>query len=88
MAGCQVEVDCGFCATKWRSVEACVEWCTANLDEAAAFADDCRDAWAGMHACVGVLSCEDFTDWCLKDPPAAYPCEGADQELSFECKGQ
>jgi hypothetical protein len=88
MTACQVEVDCGFCGTQWKSVEACIEWCTANLDEAAAFTDACRDAWAGMHACVGQLSCEDFSAWCMKMPLRDYPCLGADENLSFECEGQ
>jgi hypothetical protein len=90
MAGCQVEFDCGPCegGTAWESVEACVDWCTANLDKAGGFSLACRYAWRGVHECVGALSCEGFTSWCAKDPPFEYPCFSEDEEQSFECAGQ
>ena len=90
MAGCEVELDCGPCAggKPWKSVEACVDWCTANLMKAGLFSFSCRSGWQGVHACVGALACDGFDQWCAKDPPFAYPCYRADVAQAFECEGQ
>jgi hypothetical protein len=69
-------------------VETCVEWCTGNLDLAGEFSLACRGAWRDSHACIGTLTCEEFTAWCAREPPDDYPCIGADEALSFECQGQ
>jgi hypothetical protein len=41
-----------------------------------------------MHECVGGLTCEDFTAWCSREPPKAYPCLAEDERLMIECAGQ
>jgi hypothetical protein len=87
-AGCQVEVDCGFCSTEWEDVDECIEWCEANLVKAGEFADFCQAAWENVHACVGTLDCDEFADWCDREPPFDYPCITEDQTLEFECEGQ
>lgn len=83
-SGCVVEFMCGM---EWASERECVQWCEANLEKADAFSPFCHDAWAGVSACLGTLTCEEFAEW---DAPAMfpYPCSEADVVLEVECKGQ
>ncbi len=82
--GCAVEFMCGM---EWMSEEECVTWCEANLEKAYAFSPFCHDAWEGVSACLGTLTCEEFAEW---DNPMVfpYPCSDADTILAVECKGQ
>ncbi|MCA9709916.1 MAG: hypothetical protein KDK70_29020 [Myxococcales bacterium] len=82
--GCVVEFMCG---TEWSSEDECVTWCETNLDKANAFSPFCRDAWEALSACLGTLTCEEFTEW--QDPAMfPYPCSDADAILNVECEGQ
>jgi hypothetical protein len=82
--GCAVEFACGM---EWASEEECVAWCEANLVKAAAFSPFCADAWEAVSACLGTLTCEEFSQW--QSPMMfPYPCSDADVALSVECKGQ
>ncbi|MEM9459132.1 MAG: hypothetical protein AAGF11_33445 [Myxococcota bacterium] len=82
--GCAVEFSCG---TEWTSEQECVTWCEANLEKAYEFSPFCRDAWAGVSACLGTLTCEEFAEW--HDPAMfPYPCSETDAILNVECKGQ
>lgn len=82
--GCAVEFACG---TRWASEQECVMWCEANLEKADAFSPFCRDAWEGVSACLGTLTCEEFAEW---ESPTVfpYPCSDADVVLDVECEGQ
>ncbi|MCH9688149.1 MAG: hypothetical protein K0V04_42350 [Deltaproteobacteria bacterium] len=83
-AGCEIEFGC---SRQWRSEQACIDSCEANLLEAEQFHRACRAAWENLHECLGTLSCEEFTEWF--DPMRfPYPCLSEDEVLAFECKGQ
>lgn len=90
VAGCMVEFGCQDtceCATTWRSEQACVQWCDANLDEAELFTEFCRDAWEAMSECLGTLSCEAYQEFHHPSVPD-YPCVSEAETLAFECDGQ
>jgi len=82
--GCAVEVAC---TERWRTEQACIDACEANLVEATAFEPACAAAWADLHACLGTLTCEELAQW--TQPTAfPYPCVSEDEVLGFECAGQ
>ena len=83
-AGCAVEFLCG---TEWKTEQACVDWCEANLVEAAMFSPFCRAAWEGVSACLATLTCEELEQW-QAPMELPYPCSDADVVLEVECKGQ
>ena len=76
-----------MCGDEWRTEEACVLDCEANLVEAERFNIACRAAWEGLHTCLGTLSCEEFAEW-LEPTGIPYPCLSEDEVLTFECAGQ
>jgi len=82
--GCQDTCECG---TTWESEAACVQWCDANLDEAALFTEFCRDAWEAMSACLGALDCKQYAEFHNPTVPD-YPCVSEAEALAFECEGQ
>ena len=90
VAGCMIEFGCQDtceCGTTWRSEDACVQWCDANLGEAELFSSFCRDAWEAMSACIGTLTCEQYQQFHNPDVPD-YPCVSEADTLAFECEGQ
>jgi hypothetical protein len=90
VAGCMIEFGCQDtceCDTTWKSEEACVSWCEANLEKAALFTEFCRDAWENMSACIGTLDCEGYHEFHNPAVPD-YPCVSEADSLAFECKGQ
>lgn len=90
VAGCMIEFGCQDtceCGTTWKSEEACVAWCEANLEKAALFTEFCRDAWENMSACIGTLDCDGYHEFHNPAVPD-YPCVSEADSLAFECKGQ
>lgn len=90
VAGCMIEFGCQDtceCDTTWKSEDACVQWCEANLEKAALFTEFCRDAWEAMSACIGTLDCEGYHEFHNPAVPD-YPCVSEADSLAFECKGQ
>lgn len=76
-----------MCTDRWRSLEACVLDCEANLEEAAKFKIACVASWEALHECLGTLTCEEHLRW--QNPTEfPYPCVSEDEELAFECAGQ
>lgn len=80
---CAVEVECG---RFWSSIEECETWCEANLVEAGYFSTYCQDAWEGLHACIGGLTCEQYEAYLAGGN--AFPCDAAFYTLDLECEGQ
>ena len=83
--GCVTEFACG---RRWRSEDACVEWCEANLVQAEAEAGPaCRISWENLYECLGTLTCEEYEQWQMP-VEVPYPCISEDEALTFECAGQ
>jgi len=63
----------------------CAQACSAELRNAGSVSPQCVDAVKGQNTCVGELTCADFEAWSDQDPPDAYPCKNADNEVADAC---
>jgi hypothetical protein len=79
--GCAVEATCG---NEWSSELECISWCEDNLIEAGRFSPFCRNAWEGLHACLGTLDCPGFEDYLM----GGRSCQIETFTHAVECEGQ
>ncbi len=75
------------CTKDWRTEQACVDACEANLMKAEAFEVACAAAWEDLYTCLGTLTCEELAEW-MNPSQVPYPCMSEDEVLGFECAGQ
>lgn len=75
------------CTQAWRSEQACIDACEANLVEATVFEVACAAAWVDLYACLGTLTCDELAQW-MRPARFPYPCLSQDEVLGFECAGQ
>jgi hypothetical protein len=81
-ARCAVELQCDPDAG-W-TAEECASTCEADLAISGGEADACRPAFAAMYACIGELSCADYSAFVAGE---SSPCSVAEQHVAA-CEAQ
>ncbi len=66
-------------------VSECMDACAVRLLQAQATSSECADALRSQILCVAELACTEFYAWADEDPPDAYPCKSANDNVSSVC---